>query len=88
MKSCRPQIKTQAFLANLPMFADMRRDELDRMAAATLPMYAEKGQSIVQCGDPCTGFHLVVYGQVKLGFTSAQGVHASGRLKFGAEPAA
>ena len=74
MKSCRPQIKTQAFLANLPMFADMRRDELDRMAAATLPMYAEKGQSIVQCGDPCTGFHLVVYGQVKLGFTSPQGV--------------
>ena len=74
MKSCRPQIKIQAFLANLPMFGDMRRDELDRIAAATLPTYAEKGQSIVQCGDPCTGFHLVVYGQVKLGFTSPQGV--------------
>ncbi|HEX6363021.1 MAG TPA: Crp/Fnr family transcriptional regulator, partial [Albitalea sp.] len=74
MKNRHPQIKIQAFLANLPMFADMRREELDRIAAATLPIYAEKGQSIVQCGDPCTGFHLVVYGQVKLGFTSPQGV--------------
>ena len=69
-----PQIKTQAFLANLPMFSEMGADELDRIAAATVPLYFEKGQSIVQCGDPCTGFHVVVYGQVKLGFTSPQGV--------------
>lgn len=74
MKSRHPQIKIQAFLANLPMFSEMSRGELDRIAAATVPIYAEKGQSIVQCGDPCTGFHLVVYGQVKLGFTSPQGV--------------
>lgn len=74
MKNRHPQIKIQAFLANLPMFCDMSREELDRVAAATLPVYAEKGQSIVQSGDPCTGFHLVVYGQVKLGFTSPQGV--------------
>jgi CRP-like cAMP-binding protein len=68
------QIKTQAFLANLPMFSDMSRDELDRIAAATVPVHAEKGETIVQCGDPCTGFHLVVYGQVKLALTSAHGV--------------
>ncbi len=74
MKNRHPQIKIQAFLANLPMFSDMSRAELDRVAGATLPIYAEKGQSIVQSGDPCTGFHLVVYGQVKLGFTSPQGV--------------
>ena len=69
-----PQIKTRAFLANLPMFSEMGEAELDRIAAATVPLYFEKGQSIVQCGDPCTGFHLVVYGQVKLAFTSPQGV--------------
>src|SRR5512147_2496550 len=68
------QIKTQAFLANLPMFSEMDKDELDRIAAATVPLYFEKGQSIFECGDPCTGFHLVVYGQVKLGFTSPQGI--------------
>jgi CRP-like cAMP-binding protein len=69
-----PQIKTRAFLANLPMFSEMGPAELDRIAAATVPLYFDKGQSIVQCGDPCTGFHMVVYGQVKLAFTSPQGV--------------
>jgi CRP-like cAMP-binding protein len=56
------------------MFSEMGAAELDRIAAATVPLYFEKGQSIVQCGDACTGFHLVVYGQVKLAFTSPQGV--------------
>jgi CRP/FNR family transcriptional regulator, dissimilatory nitrate respiration regulator len=69
-----PQIKTQAFLANLAMFSEMSPAELDRIAAATVPLYFEKGRSIVQCGDPCNGFHVVVYGQVKLAFTSPQGV--------------
>lgn len=69
-----PQIKMQAFLANLPMFSEMGAAELDRIAAATVPLYFDKGQSIVQCGDPCTGFHVVVYGHVKLAFTSPQGV--------------
>jgi len=69
-----PPIKIQAFLANLPMFSEMRAEELDRIAAATLPVYAEKGQAVCQTGDPCTGFHVVVYGEVKLGFTSPQGV--------------
>jgi CRP-like cAMP-binding protein len=67
-------IKTQAFLANLAIFSEMSAAELDRIAAATVPQYFDKGQSIVQCGDPCTGFHVVVYGQVKLAFTSPQGV--------------
>ncbi len=68
------QIKTQAFLANLAIFSEMSASELDRIAAATVSLYFDKGQSIVQCGDPCTGFHVVVYGQVKLAFTSPQGV--------------
>jgi CRP-like cAMP-binding protein len=69
-----PQIKVQAFLANLPMFSQMQEAELDRIAASTLPVHAEKGQTVCHTGDPCTGFHVVVYGQVKLGFTSPQGV--------------
>ena len=69
-----PQIKIQAFLANLPMFSEMQEAELDRIAAGTLPVHAGKGQEICHTGDPCTGIHVVVYGQVKLGFTSPQGV--------------
>jgi CRP-like cAMP-binding protein len=74
MSKRHPAIKIQAFLANLPMFSEMRAEELDRIAASTLPLHAEKGQTLCHTGDPCTGFHVVVYGQVKLGFTSPQGV--------------
>ena len=68
------QIKVQAFLANLPMFSEMSAAELDRIASGTLTLHAAKGETIVHTGDPCTGFHVVVYGQVKLGFASPQGV--------------
>jgi len=73
-KPRRPQIRVQAFLANLPMFSEMSDAELDRVAQGTLTVHAEKGESICRTGDPCNGFHVVVYGQVKLGFTSPQGV--------------
>ena len=67
-------IKTQAFLGNLPMFSEMSAAELDRVAAGTHTVHAAKGQAVCQTGDPCEGFYVVVYGQVKLGFTSPQGV--------------
>ena len=70
----RPAIKVQAFLANLPIFGEMSEDELNRIARHTQTLYVEKGQTICEVGDPCSGFHAVVYGQVKLGFTSPQGV--------------
>jgi CRP-like cAMP-binding protein len=68
------QIKVQAFLANLPMFSEMSAAELDRIAAGTLTVHAAKGETIVHTGEPCTGFHVVVYGHVKLGFASPHGV--------------
>jgi len=68
------QIRVQAFLAKLPMFAEMSPEELDRIAAGTLAVHAAKGEHVCRMGDPCTGFHVVVYGQVKLGFTSPQGI--------------
>jgi CRP-like cAMP-binding protein len=74
MSTRQVQIKTQAFIANLPMFSEMSAAELDRVAAATLPVHVQKGETIFHTGDPCTGFHVVVYGQVKLGFTSQQGL--------------
>jgi len=69
-----PAIKLQAFLANLPMFSEMSPQELDRVAAGTQVQHAAKGDIVFRTGDPCVGFHVVVYGQIKLGFTSPQGV--------------
>jgi CRP-like cAMP-binding protein len=48
--------------------------ELDRIAAGTHEVRAERGQVLFQKGDPCEGFHIVVYGQVKLSFASPNGI--------------
>jgi len=63
----------QALLGNLPMFSEMSREEIDRVAAFTLACRVAKGEAVFHAGDPCTGVHIVVYGQVKLGFNSPQG---------------
>jgi len=69
----RPQIKTQAFLASLPLFKELAPAELDPIAAGTTELHVPRGEIIFNRGDPCVGFHLVVYGQVKLAFISPQG---------------
>lgn len=67
-------IKVQAFLANLPLFKEMDATELDRIARGTREVHAARGEVLFRKGDACEGFHLVVYGQVKLAFTSLNGV--------------
>ena len=68
-----PKIKTQAFLANLPLFRELAPAEIDRIAAGTTEMHVPRGEVVVQKGDPSTGFHIVVYGQVKLALVTPQG---------------
>jgi len=67
------KIRTQSFLAALPLFKELASDEIDRIAAGTTELHVPRGQILFHKGDPCVGFHLVVYGQVKLAFTSPQG---------------
>lgn len=69
----RPHIKTQAFLASLPLFKELIAAELDPIAAGTTELHVPRGEIIFNRGDPCVGFHLVVYGQVKLAFLSSEG---------------
>jgi CRP-like cAMP-binding protein len=67
------KIRTQSFLAALPLFKELAPGEVDRLAAGTTELHVPRGQVLFNKGDPCVGFHLVVYGQVKLAFTSPQG---------------
>jgi CRP-like cAMP-binding protein len=67
------RIKPQTFLAQLPLFEAMSGAELDRIALGTSTIRVARGTSIFQRGEPCVGFHVVIYGQVKLAFVSAQG---------------
>jgi CRP-like cAMP-binding protein len=72
-RSTHSGIRVREFLGRLPMFSEMEAAELERIAAHTRSAYADKGEAIVNQGDPCTGFHIVVYGQVALGFNSPHG---------------
>jgi CRP-like cAMP-binding protein len=60
-------------LAHAPIFRDLSPDELTRIAAGTREVRAERGQLLFQRGDPCNGFHIVVFGQVKLTVGSPAG---------------
>lgn len=68
-----PKIRTQAFLANLPLFRELSAEEIDRIALGTTEHHVARGTVVVNKGDPVEGFHLVVYGQIKLSLTTPQG---------------
>lgn len=67
------KIKVQDFLARLPLFNQMTPQELDQIAAGTTEKHILRGTMLFQRGDPCVGFHLVIYGQIKLAFISPGG---------------
>ncbi len=66
-------INIEALLSHLPLFNGLEADEIARIARGTREVNALRGDTLFHKGDPSTGFHLIVYGQVKLAFTSAQG---------------
>jgi CRP/FNR family transcriptional regulator, dissimilatory nitrate respiration regulator len=68
-----PDIPVEQFLANLPLFSDLTPEEILRIAIGTRRIYATKGENLFTRGDRCEGFHVVLYGQVKLFVTSPQG---------------
>jgi CRP-like cAMP-binding protein len=69
----KSDIKVSAFLANVPLFKELEADEIERVALGTRIVHAARGDTLFQRGDPCEGFFLVVFGQVKLAFSSPQG---------------
>ncbi len=60
-------------LSHAPIFRDFSADELDRIAAGTTEVRAERGRLLFRRGDPCNGFHIVVFGHVKLTVASPAG---------------
>ena len=66
-------VNVEALLTHVPLFNGLAPDEIARIARSTREIHATKGDILFHKGDPCTGFHLLVYGQIKLAFTSPQG---------------
>ncbi|AYH43491.1 Crp/Fnr family transcriptional regulator [Azoarcus sp. DN11] len=60
-------------LAHVPLLEGLDPDELPRFARSVREQNIERGTVLFHRGDPCHGFHLVLSGQIKLAFTSAEG---------------
>ena len=60
-------------LARVPLFNSLEPDEIARIARGTREINVARGEVLFNKGDAANGFHLIVYGQIKLLFTSAQG---------------
>lgn len=65
--------KVRDFLVRLPLFNDIAPEELEKIAATVTEAHVPRGEIIFRRGDPCVGFHIVIYGQVKLAFISPDG---------------
>jgi len=71
---CYPHsINIEALLAHVPLFNELATEEIARLARGTREVVAGRGDILFHKGDMPTGFHLIVYGQMKLAFTSPQG---------------
>ena len=66
-------ISLESHLAHMPLFAGMAACDIEHIASCSKLIHAQKGDVLFRAGDACTGFHLLVFGQVKLAFTSSQG---------------
>ncbi|MDD3352416.1 Crp/Fnr family transcriptional regulator [Zoogloea sp.] len=67
------KIDIPGLLSRMPLFSALLPEDLAHLALATRERRLHKGDRLFQRGDQPKGFFLVVWGQVKLAFTSAQG---------------
>lgn len=54
------------YLSVLPLFTDLNRPELERLALGCQLRRLSRGDTIFRVGEPCEEFHVTVTGQVKL----------------------
>ncbi len=71
--STENRIDTEALLARMPLFRDLPHAHIIELAEHSRGRRLSKGEMLFQKGDPAHGFYVVVYGQVKLAFPSANG---------------
>lgn len=68
-----PGLNIEALLSHVPLFNGLEPPQIARIARGTREINTARGEILFHKGDISTGFHLIVYGQVKLAFTSLQG---------------
>ncbi len=67
-------------LSRASLFCELGSRDLERVAQATTAVHLARGEVLFRRNDPCVGFHIVVYGQIKLYFKTDQGHEKVARL--------
>ncbi|MBI4754981.1 MAG: Crp/Fnr family transcriptional regulator [Betaproteobacteria bacterium] len=62
-----------AILTRLPLFSQLTPEQIAQVGAGTRERRLAKGEVLFHKGDAARGFHVVVFGQIKLAFSSSQG---------------
>ncbi len=60
-------------LARASLFNGLACEDIARFARGVREVRVARGEILFHRGDPCHGFHLILDGQIKLAFTSAEG---------------
>lgn len=69
----KSRIRIEDFLAVLPLFRQLDRAEVTRLAASATETFVARGTVLFRRGDECAGFHVIVYGQIKLALDTPDG---------------
>ncbi|HLV28643.1 MAG TPA: Crp/Fnr family transcriptional regulator [Burkholderiaceae bacterium] len=72
--------KIRNLLSRVPLFDQLDEHELTQIATGTVEQHVRRGEAIFHRGEPCNGFHIMVYGQVKLIAVSPAGAEKVVRL--------
>ncbi len=67
-------IAVETLLSHVALFGGLAPTKLAKLAKGTREQRYGKDNIVFQQGDICTGLHVMVFGQVKLSVSSAQGV--------------
>ena len=69
----KPNIQISEFLRSLPLFSALDEAALERLAAGMTAIDARKGTVLLRRGDPCVGFHVIVFGHIKVSLQTSKG---------------
>jgi CRP-like cAMP-binding protein len=67
------RLDVAAILRRLPLFLEVGPDQIRQLVDTTREKRLQKGEMLFHKGDLPKGFYVVVFGQIKLAFSSAQG---------------
>ncbi len=72
-KMSQDKIDIHGLLGRMPLFSALSPEDLQQVADATREKRIQKGEMLFQRGDQPKGFYYVIFGQIKLAFSSPNG---------------